>query len=99
MVSTTGDVVCFLSDLSDANGLRLALPPGHTGPVTVSVWQDEDPPICLGSYAVGSGSPADATLRKPGDCTLKWRWPGGPQRELKVKAGREEAILPAGGDP
>jgi hypothetical protein len=100
---TTGQVFCLFNSLAAPCGLWIALPKGRTGPVTVSVWQDFGTPICVGTYIVEGHSPAYATLRKPGSCTLKWRWPGGPPREVKAEAGavvvipRKESTRGTGG--
>ena len=91
---TTGEVFAFFTDLREAHGLWIRLPRGYTGPVTVSVWQGAAHPVCVGTHLVeGHSPPTHATLRTPGPCTLKWRWPGGPPRTLEAK-GDSEMLLP-----
>ncbi len=88
---TSGEVYCFLSDLPEAHGVWVALPPGRSGPVMVSVWQGEAHPVCVGTYSVGACSPPTyASLRTPEPCKLKWRWPDGPPHVLDAS---EDSML------
>lgn len=93
----TGEVFCFFNgafqDASAPPGLRVRLPRGRTGPVTVSVWQGEAYSVCAGTYLVEGCSPATyVSLRKQGACTLKWRWPGGAPRQLAARAGTDVTL-------
>lgn len=92
----TGEVDCFLNGgragRPRAPGLWIQLPPGRTGPVTVSVWQGTPRPFCVGTYLLaGHDPPTWATLRKPGACTLQWRLPGGRRRTMVVQPQRPAA--------
>lgn len=89
----TGRVSCSLNSLATANRLWIALPKGRTGPVTVSVWQDSGMPVCVGTYLVKGHSPVYVSVRKPAPCTLKWRWPGEPPRELEAETG-DVVVIP-----
>ncbi len=85
VASATGEVRCFFSDLAEAHGLWIRLARRRTGPVTVSVWQGKEYPVCVGAYLVeGHSPPTFATLRRPGPCVLKWRKPGTPLRTLEA---------------
>ncbi|MCG3179141.1 MAG: hypothetical protein BIFFINMI_01472 [Phycisphaerae bacterium] len=102
-----GHVFGFLNGRSDGQGrppgLAIRLPSGRSGPVTVSVWQGgpsgTEPgfPVCTGTYLVQGGTPwqaAFAPLRRPGVCTLKWRWPGGGPCGLVVKEPSDVVLSP-----
>jgi len=89
-----GELGCFYNALSAPPGVRVRLGPGRTGPVTVSAWQGEKLPVCLGTWALTGHRPARlVSLRAPGSCTLRWRWPGGPPRALEAR-GDANVVLP-----
>jgi hypothetical protein len=93
-----GQVHCYFdgqfTDAAQTPDVWLGLPPGQTGPVTVSVWQGQAFPVCVGTYLVPGHAPATyVSLRKGEPCTLKWRWPGGTPRELAAKPG-DQIVLP-----
>ncbi len=72
----TGEVFCYFNgrsaDPAETPGLRVALPPGRTGPVTVSVWQGRAYPVCVGTYLIEAHSPPTyVSLRRRGACTLR----------------------------
>ena len=85
-----GDVYCCVNHLADRPGVRIRLKPGMTGPVTVSAWQGGDHPFCTGASAVFGHTPgAHISLRHPGPCTLRVRFPRGPVRTRSINAGDE----------
>jgi hypothetical protein len=85
---SSGEVFCFFSDIVEAPGLWVCLPPAHAGPVTVSAWQGEAYPVCVGSHRVDSSSPLTyANLRTYERCKLRWQWPGGPPHVVSVSEG------------
>jgi hypothetical protein len=72
-----GEMACYTNGQYDMPGIRLRLPKGKTGPVTVSCWQDDKLPVCVGTEAVTGHSPAAfVATRSSGDVTLKWHVPG-----------------------
>ncbi len=92
----SGQIIAFFSELVEKPALWLRLRRGHTGPVTVSAWQGEAFPVCVGTYAVnGHAPPTYATVRTHGPCTVKWRYPGEPekQRQIVVTAKPPTIIL------
>ena len=96
----SGEVACVMNgefeDPSETPAVRIRLPKGHTGPVTVSVWQGSDYQFCVGTCVVpGHSPPVHANLRRPGPCVLRWRWPGGPGRESTAEEGAEVVLLRA----
>jgi len=83
-----GRVVCYLNDQYEMPGLRLRLPAGVTGPVTASVWQTEEYPVCAGTAVVAGHAPAAyLCARYRGACVVKWRMPGGAAQSKTVKVG------------
>ena len=95
----TGEVFCYFNGRpagpSGPPGLWVRLPPGRTGPVTVSVWQGRAYPVCVGTVLVEAHAPAKyVSLRRRGPCTLKWRWPGGPPRTAAARDAAD-VTLPA----
>ena len=93
---TTGEIYCYLNEGMDAPGARLRLPKGRTGPVTVSCWQGEKSPACIGMAVVSGHSPhAYVAARHPGELTVKWHAPGkGEQRKkVIVRDGPLDVIL------
>ena len=89
----TGEVDCFLNagpgGPPRAPGLWIQLPPGRTGPVTVSVWQGGPRAFCVGtSLVAGHAPPTWAALRRRGPCTLQWRLPGGRRRTKVIQPQR-----------
>ena len=83
-----GQVVCYMNDQYEMPGLRLRLPKGVTGPVTASVWQTEEYPICAGTAVVTGHAPAAyLCARYRGSCVVKWRMPGGRPQSKTVKVG------------
>ncbi|MCG3178573.1 MAG: hypothetical protein BIFFINMI_00901 [Phycisphaerae bacterium] len=91
-----GEAYCFRSDLSPPPGMRLRLGPGRTGPVTVSAWQGEKLPVCLGTWVLTGHRPGRLiSLRWPGNCTLQYSLPGKGRRNLTIKADSKqpEAVL------
>ena len=96
---SSGEIRCFFSKERDAPGVWVRLPRGRTGPVTVSVWQGDAYPVCVGTYLIeGHSPPTYVSLRRAAPCSLKWRWPGGPLRTLRAEAG-ESITLPHGPAP
>ena len=82
---TTGEIQAYLNDQMDMPGLRLRLPKGMTGPLTVSCWQGKQFPVCTGTAVVTGHSPAAyVAARSAGAVTIKWVVPGGGIRTKAV---------------
>lgn len=54
----------------------MKLKKGVPYPITVSVWQGEKVPVCLGAWPVYGGVRAYFSLPGPGKYTIKWSQPG-----------------------
>ena len=68
-------------------GLRLRLAKGVTGPVTVSCWQGEKFPVCVGTVAVaGHSPPSYVSAQVAGAVTVRWCIPGKGAQVKKVIA-------------
>ena len=92
----SAEAFVYYNALTDMPGLRIRLPKGVAGPVTVSAWQEERVPICVGTCSVVGHAPATfVPLRRPGPCVLKYRFQGKPSQSKKVRAGAEvkEVVL------
>ena len=99
MLLADGQVFAYLGEQYDMPILRLRLPKGTTGPVTVSCWQGEKHPVCCGMVAVGGHSPpATLVARHPGQCVVKWAVPGKGLRQMKVQVadGPADVIVGVG---
>ena len=87
-----GQVYCFSTTAADVPTFLVRLGKGVTGPVTVSAWQGEDFPVCVGTWTVGSFPQARGfTLREAGECTLRWSLPG--------RLGLKRTVVVAGDHP
>ena len=85
---TTGELYCYFNDRADVPGLRLRLPQGMTGPVTVACWGAPKSPMCLGSASVVGHSPgAHLALRRAGELTVRFRFLAAGERSLTVTVG------------
>jgi hypothetical protein len=99
----SGEVACYMNggsgNISETPAVRLRLPKGRMGPLTVSIWQGSQFHFCVGTHVVTGHSPATrATLRKAAACVVRWRVPGGAARELRAESG-VEVVLPWGTAP
>jgi hypothetical protein len=77
---------------------RLPVGSGQAGPVTVTGWSDQR---CLGARNVSAGKPGAFFARDiPGPVMLRWRSPGGSDRQLQgvTETGPADAML-TGGSP
>lgn len=84
---TTGEICCYTNDQMDMPGLRLRLAKGVTGPITVSCWQGEKFPVCVGSVAVaGHSPPSYVSAQVAGPVTIRWCIPGKGAQVKKVIA-------------
>jgi len=90
VLTSAGGLRCYLNDAYDVPGLRLRLPKGVTGPVSVSVWQEGDFPVCLGTAQVLAHSPAAVLwARDAGPVKLNWHTAAGePQQKTVVVEDR-----------
>ena len=93
---SSGRVACFYNGLFNKPTLRVALKRGQPGPVTVSAWQGDKPPVCVGTLPVAAW-PARTrfTVHDDRDVTLQWRLPGKPPSSRIVKIpseGREGGV-------
>jgi hypothetical protein len=76
VVSTNGRVTCFYNNVFSKPMVRVGLQKGCAGPLTVSAWQGDRIPLCVGTLPVGpSPAKVDFTLRDAGEVTLKWSQP------------------------
>jgi hypothetical protein len=81
-----GQVYCYYNDACNKPLLRVGLAKGAAGPVTVSLWQGERLPVCVGAAAVHAAAPrACFCLPGPGEYTLRWRAAARPERTQKVR--------------
>ena len=82
---TDGTLSCVYNDLFDVSGVRVRLDKGNVGPVTVSIWQGTKRAFCTGARTVlGHGFARFLSVRRPGQCTLRWHVPGAPDAEKVV---------------
>jgi hypothetical protein len=82
---TNGDVYCYFNDQSNMPAVRLRLPKGVAGPVTVSGWIGGQHPVCTGALSVAGQSPAAwICTRFRGPCLIKYRFPGKAERSEKI---------------
>jgi hypothetical protein len=91
-----GLVEVYFNDEMDSPGVRLRLAKGATGPVTASLWRGSTYKVCLGAAAAPGHSPATVLwARFPGECTVRYRLPGGQAQDRKVKVadGPAEVVL------
>ena len=80
-----GNVVCYYNDSFSKPTLRVGLRPPAAGPVTVSVWQGERFPLCTGASPVhAAGQKVRFCLRDTGECTVRWRAAGRPERSRRI---------------
>jgi hypothetical protein len=90
-----GQVYCYYNDASNKPILRVGLAKGVSGPVTVGVWRGEKSPICSGLAPVHGAAPWTCfCLPDAGECTLRWRAAGRPERARTLPAPDS---LPEGG--
>ena len=92
-----GKVRCYYNAIFNRPMLRVALPKGSRGPVTVSIWQGERFTVCVGTLPVPGGWPgAGFTLRDRGDATIRWSEPGKPALTKKVSFAADvpQTIVP-----
>ena len=93
---SNGEVVCYFNEMTSVPGVRLRLPPGMTGPVTVTCWVGDDYSFCCGAASVaGHSPPVFVSTRTPGECRIKYRLPGGSEqlKKVVVEDGPTEVIL------
>lgn len=84
LLLATGELYAYLNAQSDMPSVRLRLPKGRGGSVTVSCWQGDEFPVCCGTTLVGSSSPGvTLTVRAMGEVTLKWTEPGAAEGKTK----------------
>ncbi len=91
-----GDVRCYYNNSFDNLGIRVRPKKDFTGPVTVSLWQDEKAPVCVGTLPVmGHGSPTFFAVPMAGDVTIKWSGPGKPNqvKKVQIEKGTLDVIL------
>jgi len=100
VMTPRGVIVAYMNYMFDRPGLRLRLPRGVTGPVTVSCWQGERRPACCGAVPVGGHTPPTYVgARYPGKCTVRWTAPGkGPSRRtVEVTDGARDLVVGGSG--
>ena len=89
-----GEVHCYLSGLFRVFGVRMKLPAGTVGPVTVSAWQDGGLPVCTGTWSVcDPAQPVLFSVRSPGRRVLKYQLPGQPVSSCEVLVGEEPPLV------
>ncbi len=96
MVSN-GQLRCYYNEQMDQPALRLRLPKGAAGPVTVSCWMGGKYPVCTGTAVVSGHSPATyVTARYRGKVIVRYVLPGKGKRELPVvvEEGARDVVLP-----
>ena len=79
-----GSIFCTFLDNFKVPGIRVRLPKGVTGPVTVSVWQGKGP-FCCGTHVVSGHTPIFLNVRYSDKAVLKYRLPGKGECEKTVK--------------
>ena len=90
MAFVGGQLYGYYNDLCDTASVAVRLKKGTTGAVTVSAWQGGAHPFCVGTSVVrGHTPPARLCLRRPGQCTLRYRLPGAPARSRSLTVGEE----------
>jgi len=91
-----GRVCCYYNDTFGRPGLRVGLAEGVSGPLTVSVWQGVQHPVCVGARSVSSSAErVYFPLRDTGPCTLKWSQPDKPNciKRLELSSDLPETGL------
>ena len=84
LVLASGELYAYLNALSGMPGIRLRLPRGQGGPITVSCWQGDVFPVCCGTAFVESSSPGVYLgARCAGGAVLKWTDPGTTETKTK----------------
>ncbi|MBN2584491.1 MAG: hypothetical protein JXL80_15625 [Planctomycetes bacterium] len=87
-----GTVVCHYNDAFNKPMLRVRPTRHDLGPVTVSVWQGDKVPVCVGAATVsGRGLPVVFTLGNEFPCTLRWSEPGRPSCVKNVVSATGES--------
>ncbi len=93
---TNGQLRCYYNERMDMPALRLRLPKGVTGPVTVSCWMGDKHRICTGTTTVdGNARASYVTARDPGKVTVRYLLPGKGKREVKVAVdeGAKDVVI------
>ena len=93
-----GDIYCCYIDESQMPGLRVRLQKGVTGPVTASVWQDENTPapFCFGTLVVSGHIPGTYfAVPTSGEYTIKWSGLGKTNCSVRVtvEPGTTDVVL------
>jgi hypothetical protein len=89
-----GGAYCFFTSVADVPTFSARPSSGSTGPVTVSAWQGDEIPVCTGTWSLsGTGPPRTFTLRRAGECTLKWRVPGGRRLEKGIVVAGDNPVV------
>lgn len=97
VVHANGDVFCYYNDMFDVPAVSIRTAKGVTGPITVSAWQGDTFPVCIGTHAIAGHSPFTLiALRRPGPCILKFTTPGKAPQALVVPEGNGPAKITLG---
>jgi len=92
-----GELYCYYNHLCDMPAVVVRLPRGATGPVTVSAWQGDRTPFCVGTAVVVAHSPpALIALRRPGPCTLRYHLRGRPEAQRRLTVGERSLDVVVG---
>ena len=78
-----GRVYAYYNELFERPALRVTVDRALPGPLTLSVWQGDPFPVCVGAGTVGGLAPSPAVfpLRDRTSCTLRWCHPRGEHRK------------------
>ena len=87
-----GEVWCYFNDLPRPLGVNVRPGKGVVVSVTVSLWQGEKSPVCVGAWSV-SGA-ALLPVRLAGDCTIKYTLPGKPTMSRTIDVSDKPGAKP-----
>jgi hypothetical protein len=95
-----GSIVCYLNDACDEPGLRLRLPPGVPGPVTVRVHAGDKPTTPVHAVTVGGPAATVVATGHPGRFHLTFRLPAAAaEQAMDVVVAKSFKDVVLGGPP